>query len=654
MPSENPEGEKVDVANLLQEAGQAFDRSELTRAADLYLHCLNYLDRHEQGDSPESALCLQKLAEIYHQVGQPHLAIPAYQRLLTLGEQILGQHHAEVIAAAYRLACTFDQANIPREAEAMYKRAASSAERTFGLAHGTSQKIRESYFAFLQNQEAKSEPAIPDSFGQVPETYETTSNGEASYLSFMPPPPPKSKSRLRELERDVIPVKTGQTREYQSVSGIDFALLAKNTGPSRAIKSLGILHRSPSKIKHLRYGAESADEEVEKSLVLKTLIKRWDLIAYLSVAVGAIIVFTVILFGKIGSISSTVYEDAVTQLLRTNKSFQSIDGITALEFADSGPFVTLVNDVRHRRIPYVILKGGLSDIGVMIQSAFIHRETWYQSKESSLTSDNGVVLYAKDSHDLELAPAMKTFKDYLEAYYRLHHTYPSSQKRYTQERKDETKQTVDIDVQYANPYTGKPDYPTLATLDINTDKDYLFPGITDTKSNTAVLKYLREGGKWRDNLIARPGRICALGLRHGVEKCGEDYFTSEIYIMAFDSSAHLMSGGLPGITYVIGLIDGKSLSDEDADHKIDVEQSSVHPPERICIVRGDTENVGMMRNALTITLVFALIGSFAGFLYLEFKNRKADPRRAPQVFEICGGVTLFILIIIWIIHVFPF
>src|SRR5271163_757825 len=129
MRNESPDGTNIDVGALIQEAGQAYERGDLARAEELYKQALTYLDYHDLGDSPESALCLQSLAEIYHQSGQPQSAIPLYRRLLTLGESILGMHHAEVITAAYRLATTYEQTHMEAEAEDMYRRAAGSAER---------------------------------------------------------------------------------------------------------------------------------------------------------------------------------------------------------------------------------------------------------------------------------------------------------------------------------------------------------------------------------------------------------------------------------------------------------------------------------------------------------------------------------------------
>jgi tetratricopeptide (TPR) repeat protein len=654
MRKSNPDKEIVDLPNLLEHGEQALQQSDLSGAQECFEKALEYLGDQGSAESPEGALCLQNLGEIYFRTGKYQSSISAYQHLVQLGEMALGPYHAEVVAATYRLAKAYEAANMPSEAEQAYKRSASSAERTLGVAHPIAQSIREAYFAFLAKKSSAEEIVIPESFGKAPirnEPIDQAADSESA--GFMPPPPPpqanQSKSRLREMERDDSAI-SGETQQQQtSKFGVDFSLLAENTGASKAIKSLGQLYKTPKKIKNLRYGAESTEEEVEKSLAVKDILRRWQVIASMIVAVIAIGIFGFILFDKIGSVNAVALEDAVTRLLRTNKSFQSIDGVTGLEFADDGPYVTLQHDVKHRRIPYVILKGGLSDIAVMITSAFTHREVWYQSKERCLIADNGVQLFAKNSPDLEISTAMNNFKDFLQDYYRTERTYPSSDKRYRENPK------VQYDNPYAPPHSAKA-FPALMTLDVKTEEmEFLFPGLTNAKSPTAILEFLRHGGEWqyKNMMDHRPGRICAVGLRQGIEKVGDNYLTTEIYVLAYDSANGFISGGLPGITYVIGLADGKVISDQEADRRIDVEQSSVHPPDRICIVRGEEENVALMRQALPITLSLALIGSFFAFLFLEFRNRKAEPKRMPQVFETIGASCLFLLIIIGIIRILP-
>jgi hypothetical protein len=54
-----------------------------------------------------------------------------------------------------------------------------------------------------------------------------------------------------------------------------------------------------------------------------------------------------------------------------------------------------------------------------------------------------------------------------------------------------------------------------------------------------------------------------------------------------------------------------------------------------------------------IILVLAFLGCVAGWVAFEFKLRKESPQRAPQIFEVLAAVTLFLLIVIWIIHTLP-
>jgi hypothetical protein len=735
MRSESPERGKIDVPGLLQDAGQAYATGDFARAEELYKQSLNFLDAHSLGDSPESALCLQSLAEIYQRAGQPQWVIPLYRRLLTLGENILGPHHGEVITTVYRLASTYDDLRMREEAEQMYRRAIGSAEKTFGLGHPNTQKIRESFSAFMTRREdrqpivppageagnGRTAPAIDSTPPQPPVTEPmvgsdlSSSNlndfmppqpkpviravdgtlpneapaveplysrpgangrgdvnsGPPGGMDFMPPPPPRTQPGQSSADHDFLPppppiirranpdeatpanqdvrFDSGELRSIgalnnsNSASGIDFALLAVNTGVSRAVKRPSIAKR-PTKLKNVRYRADSADEEQEKSLVVKNIFRRWHLIAYVTIALVGIGVFFFVLFSHLSQFTAANYEDAVHSVLIANKHFESVDGVSGLEFESDAPYITLMNDVKHRKIPFVILKGSLGDFGVMLSSAFIHREVWYQNKNNSLIGDNGVVLYAKSAPVLNVIAAMQAYENFLQDFYRDNRTYPSNQKKL---RDSQT-------IRYTNPFTGKSALPNIMNLDIvSLDKEYLFPGITSTKSDTAILDFLKTGGSWKEAAPPEPGGIYSVALRQGKERVGDYYYCSEVYLKAYDADGRPVTGGLPGTQYVVGLKQGKRLSDFEADRKKDVETSSVHPPDRICVLEGDADNTNLMRQCVPIILVLAFLGCVAGWVAFEFKLRKESPQRAPQIFEVLAAVTLFLLIVIWIIHTLP-
>jgi Tetratricopeptide repeat len=670
MRSESPELGNTDFSNYMEEANQAYARNDYARAEELYKQSLNYLDSVGLGESPESALCLQNLAEIYHQGGQPQWSIPLYRRLLTLGEKILGPHHGEVIATAYRLATTYDDIKMKTEAEEMFKRAAGSAERTYGLSHPTSKKIRDAYFNFLAIKNGGDEPG----FDMPPPPPKLSTNPAPSAIPKAPampvgmedvmPPPPPPKTNIIPKE-DVMPPpppplspnggRKGQPRLVQSESGsnspliagqsgVDFALLAENTGPSKTVKRPGGSFKRPSKIANLRYGEQSAEESVEKSLAVKNFAARWQIILTVSCSFIALIVFAFYIGTYLTSNATTTgYENAVENILNKQGTYASVDGVGGVEFLPDHK-CKFVNDVNHREIPYQILKGTWSDISIVLRSAFSHKEIWYQLLDEALISDDGVTLYAVLSPEHEVAKQMKAYEAYLQTFYSKNGTYPSSEKKLREEN----------GIVFVNPFSGMSETPHLQGLDGRMEKELLFENYkANPKVEDPVLDFLRHGGTWKDLKAPAPGRLVSLAMRKGVERVGEYYKVEEFFIMSYDKFSHLLSGGLPGTSYVIALKNGRQVTDDEVDRKKDMERFSIHPPEKVLIVHGDTSYLNAMRSGVPVLLGLLLLGDGCLWVLFEAKERRANSKMLPQKFEIIGISIAAILLLMLFMHIMP-
>jgi hypothetical protein len=671
MRSESPDLGNIDFSTHMEEANQAYARNDYARAEELYKQSLNYLDSVGLGESPESALCLQNLAEIYHQGGQPQWSIPLYRRLLTLGEKILGPHHGEVISTAFRLATTYDDIKMPTEAEEMYKRAAGSAERTYGLSHPTSKKIRDAYFNFLAIKNGTEEPTFE--VPPPPPKLETLSTGPVfakqpampagmedvmppppppklsvpSMDDVMPPPPPKLENGGRKGQSRIVQSDSGKNNQLVTgqagQSGVDFSLLAENTGPSKTVKKQGSTYKRPSKIANLRYGEQSAEESVEKSLAVKSLAARWQIILTVSCALIALIVFTFYMFGYVskGGANSD-YENAVVSILNKQETYASVDGVGGIQFLPDHK-CKFLNDVNHREVPYQILKGTWSDIAIVLRSAFSHKEIWYQLLEEALISDDGITLYAINSPEHEVAKQMKAYEAYLQTFYAKNGTYPSSEKKLREENA----------VTFTNAFTGMSETPRLQGLDGRMEKELLFENYKAApKAEDPVLDFLRHGGTWKD-VHPSPGRIVSLAMRKGVERVGEYYKVEEFFIMSYDKFSHFLSGGLPDTSYVIALKGGKQVTDDEVDRKKDMERFSIHPPEKVLIVHGDTSYLTMMRQGVPVLLGLLLVGDACLWVLFESKERRANSKLLPQKFEIIGGIIGAILLLMLIMHLLP-
>jgi hypothetical protein len=588
------------VSDLLKEAGSAFERLDYVRAEQLYKQILVELEQNQSEESPENAICLQNLAEIYSLSGQSNLAIPYYERLLGLGKKILGENHQDVLATGFRLAMAYDSARMPEQADEIYKWVTNSAERTLGIAHPFSQKVRDAYFAFMSNKA----PADELDFR----------------FALTPPPMPQVDPQYESL----------------GFEGDDFEEMSARARAGKKISS----YKRPTKIKHLRYGSDSAEEEVSTKVVMRQTWHHWRSVA---IAVPCLITFAVITFMALSKVKVDYRiiqgNKAAEQLVKLG-TFQSVDGVTGIKFDQDG-YAVLQNDIHHTEIPYTVLKGGLDDIKAMLASGFTRRERWYRFDKDQLFTEYGNVLYPAGAPEHFVANKLHALKQFAQRYYLKTGCYPNDARKWANE----------ADLNYISPFTGRLDSPLSKTLNGTLDKEYLFPDISE---GLTPYDYLRASDKhrWKDEPAHAPGKINTLAL-FVAQRCADGFKVVEFYGRGYDRNSNLITAGRPGAFMLLGLKAGKDLSQEADDHARDTEESSVRPPDHICITASDSADLGLLHSGMQNLLMLLTFTFFVTWIFLESRKRIAEPKRLPQICEVGFTVCVLLLFIVGIIHVLP-
>jgi hypothetical protein len=601
MPTESSE-QQANITGFMEQASAALGQGDYPQAERLFKNALELLDNNHAEDAQETAVCLQNLAEIYYLSGQLHEAIPCYRRLLSIGERILGEGHPDVLATMFRLALTYDAVQMPKEADEIYKQVTNSAERSLGLDHPFSNKIRESYFAFMSNR---------------------APSDEADFrFALTPPLPSPAKFQPDALEFDTIT----DSEEFG--------------GRTRTAKKLSSYKR-PTKIKHLRYGADSAEDEVSTKKGMRHVWQHWRIVAVAVPVFIAFLVMTFIALSKVHPEYHPIGQEQVLAQLAKLGNFQSVDGVTGVNFLE-GEAATLQNDFHHARIPCTVLQSANDFFGAVLTSAFTRRENWYRLDQDRLVAETGTILYSKKAPELFIGSKMRALKQFAQRYYLKTGCYPNDAKKWNQ----------DPDLDYISPFTGRVDSPGVKNINGTLDRETIFPHIKQTNAPNEIIEFLRNGGIWQNEGKATPGRISALAL-FVAQRCADGFKVNEFYVRGFDRDSQPLTGGKGGTLFIIGLKNGKDLSTEAEDHSEDTERSSFHPPDRICILCGEGPDLGQLHNGLPFLLGGTLLGSLTGWIFLEFRKRLAEPKRLPQPFEVGFAISLIFLLIISIIRMLP-
>ncbi len=597
------------LEKLLQEAEEAKSAGNDEHAAQLYKQAIQICESDES-QSHHLAICLQELVALYAQHGQLDDAIALLHKLIDIGQKVLGENNPDVIATLANLGRVFAINGQYDEADQVFKLATSKAESALGIAHSLSQQIRQEHQETLANRELVEKDKITHGL-ILGRASQTNSGTQSSRLSPF----------AEQINTEALSVPPAAKKEE-----------------ARPMKKYSNLKQS-TKIKKLRYVAESAEEQANSLLKPHNLRHRWRDLFYI-VSVILCIAAIVIALSKLFVPRELSDSNLIARQLIEKGVFKSVDDVNGINFIDN-KYAVFTNDVRHRKIPYFLLKGGMNDLWDMFVSMATRKESWYQLKPDELRTEDGNIYYANGAPELLLVKEMQALADFARCYYAQNGCYP--------DKSDKLKDGPGL--AYINPITNKADLPVIKRLSAAYSRDAIFPGVKVDAKVEDCYKYLRQGGLWRDDLAA-PGKITALGL-FTAERCADGYRVVEFYIHGFDRYGNLITAGKSETFYALALCQGRNLYDFNREQMQEMERVSVHPPERIYVVPGDIVDLHFWRQCGATVLTAWTLISFLGWVFFESKKRKENPKRKIQLIE---GVFLASLLIwgyIGLIHILP-
>jgi CHAT domain-containing protein/tetratricopeptide (TPR) repeat protein len=266
------------VEILQQERGPLHDHDIYEKQADfwfltgrreealkLYGEAAKHWEITEGDKSPEYGRLLYKLARVHHAAGDVSLALPLYERALSIRTRVSGAHHPEVVKITMGLATANADLNDYRGAVQLYRRALDVLERVFSEEHPLrAQCLREIAYLLL-------------TVGERDAAFRTALAAEAV-----------SREHLTTVARSFA---ERETLRYASVraSGLDLALSLASTPPRKSwtTSAWDALIRSRALVVDeiaARHRAAVTSDDAEVSMLLSELRTARDRLAFLVVA----------------------------------------------------------------------------------------------------------------------------------------------------------------------------------------------------------------------------------------------------------------------------------------------------------------------------------------------------------------------------------
>lgn len=365
-----------EVQVLMADAEKAVSEQRYADAEPLLIRAYDLLNTPKGGGDPDLANCLQKLSEVYCGLDDFERAAPVFEKLLSLGERMLGRLDPDIIVISFRLATAYELVGRNDEAGNMYARAVQNAEEGLGTADPLTKRFRDGYAAYL---ERRARPQKGDEINFSQQAGYGGSSGFTRRDSF-------KATRELELELDALP--------------------------------------------------EDADGQTQKSkLPFKTRmmkqLSRWGhifipVICSFILLIGAGLWMQTLVHG-----SGTQAGEPVKNIGK-GSTFKSIDKTLEFNIIDEKQ-VEVICFGKKETIPYVVLSNGLLDATSAMEGYFVPRERWFELKDDCIKSDDGGVLYAAPAIEWKVKDGMLRVADYCQKYFATKGTYPSNSDRWLQQ-----------------------------------------------------------------------------------------------------------------------------------------------------------------------------------------------------------------------------
>jgi tetratricopeptide (TPR) repeat protein len=128
--------EHPDTATCLNNLAELYrEQGKYTKAEPLFLRALQIREQKLGAEHPDTATCLNNLAELYREQGKYTKAEPLFLRALQIREQKLGAEHPDTATCLNNLALLYKTRGKYPEAEPLYLRALQIREQKLGAEH---------------------------------------------------------------------------------------------------------------------------------------------------------------------------------------------------------------------------------------------------------------------------------------------------------------------------------------------------------------------------------------------------------------------------------------------------------------------------------------------------------------------------------------
>ena len=279
----------------------------------------------------------------------------------------------------------------------------------------------------------------------------------------------------------------------------------------------------------------ASEKKMNPILDLIITLRGYVSMIFAVLVIIALVTCAYVMYGKLG----TPVVHAVKTELKQFKSFEYAAGDGQIQLS----LRKGTADFRVSGVPVASLIGfygpDLWDFKDTIANSLFNKEVWYEQVSVGLRSEDGSILYSKDSPEFRVITNLTALQQQLINNFRANRKYPTSREEMAV-------------AAYSNPVTGVREAPLITYFE-NAVRD-VPTGVSEIPvggSNQTLYQILSQSdsAKWGVEPPAARGAIHSLSIFHALTT-GD---LREFYAHGFDHNGFLIQAGRPNSVYLIGL-----------------------------------------------------------------------------------------------------
>lgn len=456
-------------------------------------------------------------------------AEPIYRHALEVLERVYGAGDPDTLSALQSLGDLYFTMERYKEAVPIYRRLVIIGEKVFGKTH----------------------PNVVEMVHRLALTYEKlgmTTDAESMYR------------RANQISETAMPALDPASIDVSTQTNKSFKRGRNTNTRLKALDPNDYIEEDTPSFRRSRKRIRASEKKMNPILDFLITLRGYTSMIFAVIVMIALMCCAYLMYSKLGT---PVVKVAKTELRHLNGfEYASGDGQIQLSLKKGAP------DYRISGVPVESAIGfygpDLWDFKDTIANSLLNKEIWYEQVSVGLRSEDGSILYSKDSPEFRVIGILSTLQTQMMNNFRANAKYPT------------TKEEMAI-AAYNNPVTGARENPTMTYMP-NTSKEAptgvndIMPGPNQTLYQ--VLAQI-DSARWGLEPIAARGAIHCLSIYHAVSS-GD---LREFYAHGFDHNGYLIQAGKPNSVYLIGM------HNNDLYQPDKVEYRKGGRPVKVCIIK---------------------------------------------------------------------